>query len=48
MEFAGFAPICDVPTNGNATIMTATFDLERLRAALLALHKTLLEAQRVR
>jgi len=46
MEIPRFAPIWSVPTNGNA--MTTTSDLDTLRPALLALHKTLLDAQRVR
>jgi len=48
VEIPGFAPICPVPTNGNAMTTTDTSDLDELRPALLQLHKTLLDAQRIR
>src|SRR6266487_6531400 len=41
-------PLCSVPIDGNAMTTTDASDLDKLRRALLQLHKTLLDAQRIR
>jgi hypothetical protein len=46
VEITGFTPISLLAANGNA--MTTTHNLGKLRHALLELHKTLLDAQRIR
>jgi len=48
VEIRGFAPIWSVTTNGNAMTTTDASNLDKLRTALLQLHKTLLDAQRIR
>ncbi len=48
MEIPGFAPTWSVPINGNAMTATDTSNHDKLRRALLELHKALLDAQRVR
>ncbi len=48
MEIPGFAPTWFVPINGNAMTATDTSNYDKLRHALLQLHKALLDAQRIR
>src|SRR2546430_16332070 len=48
LKFPLSAPTWPVQTNGHAMTKTATAKLEKVRHALLQLHKTLLDAQRIR
>src|SRR6266705_483574 len=48
VEIPRFAPICFVPINWNAMTKTDITKLDKLRRALLQLHKELLDAQRIR
>src|SRR6185295_14511184 len=48
VEIPDFVPICAGQTNGNAMTKTDTSKLDKLRPALLQLHKALLDAQRIR
>src|SRR6266852_2397650 len=48
VEFPRFAPTWSVPIDGNAMTKTDTTKLDKLRHALLQLHKALLDAQRIR
>ncbi len=48
VEFPRFAPTWSVPIDGNAMTKTDISKLDKLRHALLQLHKALLDAQRIR